>query len=155
MDLKNVTVGNVGKPYQNNYKYYWRIQMRKTVITTLATVLAFENTMKAFDELTALAYNMKQTKTRMTKEQISARIMKHKEMIKTRKDKIKLMEKKKKINAMKPEKVQLISQRITKQQERIAKHNEALKYYKMLSQIKPPKLKVNPSNPAKRNEYTL
>jgi hypothetical protein len=110
------------------------------------SVQAFEDTLVGFEQMEALAYNMKQTKTRMSKEQINARIVRHKEMIKNRKDKIKIWEKQKKAAAMNPERVQKISARITKQGDRIAKHTEALKYYKMLGAIKPPKEKVNPAN---------
>jgi hypothetical protein len=117
-----------------------------------AMVLAFEHTLRNFDPSIAIAYNMNQTKTRMSKEALAGKIQSHKDWIKRRKDKIKMLEMQKKASAMKPEKVQKLSQRITKQHERIDHHNEAIKYYKMLSSIKPIKKKVNPAKPDQKQK---
>lgn len=113
-----------------------------------AMTLAFEHTMRSFnpEEHTALAYNMKQTKTKMSKEKISERIQKHTDMIKRRKERIKELERKKKLSKN-PDSVQKMSQIATKHGDKIKKHQEAIKYYKMLGAIKPPKV-----NPATHNK---
>jgi hypothetical protein len=125
--------------------------MRKVVVAAKLNikevgiaVAAFEATMDEFDSSVALAYNMKQTKTRMPKERIAERVQKHKDRIKQRKTRIKVLEAKKKV--ANPDQTRLISQRITKQNDKIAKHNEALKYYKYLGGLKPPKVKEQPNN---------
>lgn len=129
--------------------------MRKLKLTVVAKdladpramALAFDHTFRNFDPYLALAFNMSQKSTRIPKDVLAQRIQKHKDRINARKEKIKLMEKAKKANAMNPDKVQRLSARITKQKERIDKHNEAIKYYKMLANLKPPKV-----NPLKRGK---
>jgi hypothetical protein len=137
------------KASSENFKYTDELS-DYDLATASAMTLAFEHTLRNFDPAgVALAYNMKQTKTRLSKEAIAGKIQSHKDWIKRRKDKIKMLEMAKKAASMKPEKVQKLSQRITKQGERIAKHQDAIKYYSMLSKIKPPKVKVNPANRGK------
>jgi hypothetical protein len=144
-----------------------RSNMRKVVIASSEEspntralqnkVLAFESTMRIFNTPdVALAYNMHQTKTRMSKDKIAERVKRHKDRIKQRRDKIKIMEQQKKSAKDNPERVQKLSQRITRQNELIAKHNEALKYYKLIGSIKPPKPKEQPhkhsENKAKKDK---
>lgn len=82
----------------------------------------------------ALAFNMKQTHTGMSKEKIAERTQKHMDHIARRKQRIKDIQAKKK-KSTNPETVRRLSQHATKHESLIKKHQEAIKYYKLLASL--------------------
>lgn len=91
---------------------------------------------------TALAFNHKQTATRMPKEKIAERLQKHQDAIKRRMDRIKVLKKKQGATEDKTRKMTM-DRWIINHNSKISHHKDAIKYYKRLSSLKPVEKKEN------------
>jgi hypothetical protein len=155
MDLLTQVVDKKFKKGEHSSKRFSILKSLKKFLSTLPQdeidALIADKAVATASVDMALAYNMKQTKTRIPKEKIAERIEKRTAGIKKRQDRIKVLTKKKK-GTQDQARLKRIDEIIGRHNERIKKNKEAIAYYKRLSNLKPvePRAKKPAAKPSKK-----